>query len=832
MRVVFLSRNKPSKDVKTLLDMPTHKNRTTMLVGNGLDESDLKRCQAKDAGAVFIIPDRTTSGLESQDTMTTLLAWSLHLYAPSTRVFTYNLLPETETFQWGIVEQTMCISDVKQLLLAYSCRHRGTTTLILNLLHPSEPSNSYEDGWQAQYGDGTGNELYVGPVPDVFVGWTFAQVSWFVFQEFQSILIGVDIFLKPSSSFSGTDWDGPHFHGTDGAGGAAGGVGGRSSGRSRSPGRGLNDSEKGYTSGQYHLTLNPGNSYRLGKCDQLVYIAQSPYDVDSINKFTVDQYERLVKDEKGHLDGSRLDFAYAMDMYYTLRDSRADAREAAKRRAERRKGKRAKQADETTKVATNDFNNNNSHNQSQDQLMPEKWFPTATATAAGVGSSSPPLSHLPQSRPASSFRSRSGGLKKARPAWNVALYDDDDDDESVASDSSSFQRMKSRPSKLSHHSSRSRNSDRGKGRVQDREHLMGALAREELITRTGVLGTEEIPLSDAKNWTTPSSSSPGLTSRRSEGGRSDQSGDGTGTGRSGQFLPAPSPLSNELYPSTYDRNAAAAAAEDARNQGQDATGIIRLAGSISPLNPVTDNTNQPPTIPPGITIDPTIVSKSRHDNLGDMDEKHALESSMISSSSNRPSPIPLSGTPPPGFTQSGTIQGSFQTLDDSTYIGQTSVTRSETKDLPLCHLLINPPDSIKPLIKDDLSGLKNHIVICSDAGENLYRFMATLRLAQISREDLKTIVVLTRNPMETFTSDTNVLGEMGEPDEIAGDSPGLPVGGTGLGGPGIVEGSYEKCSGGYWDAILSFPRVYWVSVSILEIVSFSRLWHTNQRPPF
>lgn len=56
MRVVFLSRNKPSKDVKTLLDMPMHKNRTTMLVGNGLDEVDLKRCQARDAGGVFIIP--------------------------------------------------------------------------------------------------------------------------------------------------------------------------------------------------------------------------------------------------------------------------------------------------------------------------------------------------------------------------------------------------------------------------------------------------------------------------------------------------------------------------------------------------------------------------------------------------------------------------------------------------------------------------------------------------------------------------------------------------------------------------------------------------------
>ncbi|KAG0377407.1 hypothetical protein BGX24_006149 [Mortierella sp. AD032] len=826
VRVVFLSRNKPSKDVKTLLDMPTHKNRTTMLVGNGLDESDLKRCQVKDAGGVFIIPDRTTSELESQDTMTTLLAWSLHLYAPDTRVFTYNLLPETETFQWGIVEQTMCISDVKQLLLAYSCRHRGTTTLILNLLHPSEPANNYEDGWQAQYGDGTGNELYVGPVPAVFVGWTFAQVSWFVFQEFQSILIGVDIFLKPASSHSGMEWDGPHFHGGGSTHGAAGngiGGGGRNSSRSRSPGRGLYDreSDKGCPSGQYHLTLNPGNSYRLGRYDQLVYIAQSPYDIDSINKFTMDQYERLVKDERGHLDGSRLDFTFAMDMYYNLRETRAEAREAAKRRAEHRKGKRARQADETLKVSVGDQNN-----QSQEFLMPEKWSSTATTTAAaGVGMSSPPM----PSRPASSFRSKSGGVKKSRPAWNVALYDDDDDDDAMVSDSSSLRKMKSRQSRLSYHSSRSRHSDRGKGRVQDREHLMGALAREELITRTGTSGVEEIPLSDAKKW---ASSSPGQTQRRSESGNS--GGDSTGTGRSSQFLATPSPLGNELFPSNYERNAAAAAAEDAMKQEQEegAAGMIRLDGSISPLNTIgmnTGNNNNPPpaTTQPDLVI-PRIASECL-DSSSDMDEKRPAESSQGSASvpsSSYLSPPPLvGGSLPPTFSQRASIQGSFQTLDESTYIGQTSVTRSETKDLPLCHLLINPPDSIKPLIKDDLSSLKNHIVVCSDAGDNLYRFLATLRLAQISREDLKTIVVLTKNPMETFTSDTSVLGEMGETDfpgglgdneasNIAGGGGFGSFGGGGGGGggnAGVVEGTYEKCSGGYWDAILSFPRIYWVS---------------------
>lgn len=65
VRVVFLSRNKPSKDVKTLLEMPMHKNRVTMLVGNGLDEVDLKRCQVRDAAGVFVIPGKKKNSLLS-----------------------------------------------------------------------------------------------------------------------------------------------------------------------------------------------------------------------------------------------------------------------------------------------------------------------------------------------------------------------------------------------------------------------------------------------------------------------------------------------------------------------------------------------------------------------------------------------------------------------------------------------------------------------------------------------------------------------------------------------------------------------------------------------
>ncbi|KAF9933219.1 Calcium-activated potassium channel subunit alpha-1 [Linnemannia zychae] len=803
VRVVFLSRNKPSKDVRTLLDMPSHKNRTTILVGNGLDESDLKRCQAKDAAGVFIIPDLTVSRKESQDTMTTLLAWSLHLHAPKTRIFTYNLLPETETFQWGIAEQTICISEVKQLLLAYSCRHRGTTTLILNLLYPSEPSNNYEDGWQAQYGDGTGNEIYTGPVPTVFVGWTFAQVSWFVFQEFQTILIGVDIFLQSSSTFIGMDWDGPHLHAAEGVStdGISSNGSSKSHTRSRSPGRGFHnhESDRGVPSGKYHLTLNPGNSYRLGKYDHLVFIAQSPIDVESITKFTVDQYERLVRDEKGHLSESRNDFAYAMDMYYNLRETRTLARAAATKRANHRKDKKAKQAEMSLKTSMV-----NNYQKSQGFSASEKSLSSSHAVGigeAGVRISTPPGRSIP------SFRSKSGGFKKSRPAWNVALYDDDDDEdgESEESDSNNLKKIRGDQSRFSHHSSQSRNSNRSKGIKQDREPPMSALSREELITKTE---PEEIPLSDTKEWSNPLSIYGQV--HKNEAGSGNDGEQGSRNRMSRQFLSTSPPFEDKFYPTDYDRNAAAAAAEDAKNQEEQ--GISeeeQLDELTSPSIPAFNSNNLSAAVSPRLGV--SIVTSELHGGSNsNIKDPFTPESSRMSASSNvRPALTPLiPNSQLPTFSQSASIHGSYKTLDESTYIGQTSVTRSETKDLPLCHLLLNPPDSIKPLLKDDLSNLKDHIVVCSDAGENLYRFLATLRLAQISREDLKTIVILTRNPIETFASDTRVVndteGAFDQGDDVFGNT-------ANIGGNSATEGSLENCYGGYWDAILAFPRIYWVS---------------------
>ncbi|KAG0020567.1 potassium channel, sub T, member 2 [Podila clonocystis] len=754
VRVVFLSRNKPSRDVKTLLDMPMHKNRTTMLVGNGLDESDLKRCQARDAGAVFVIPDRTTSGLESQDTMTTLLAWSIHIYAPDTRIFTYNLLPETESFQWGVVEKSMCISDVKQLLLAYNCRHRGTATLILNLLHPSEPANSYDEGWQAQYGDGTGNELYVGPVPSVFVGWTFAQASWFVFQEFQSILIGIDIFLKAENGFTGEKSNGVHNHDSN-----RGDPRSRSRSRSKTNTRGLYefDTSVDCPNGKYHLTLNPGNSYRLGKYDQLIYIAQSPNDVNAISKFTMDQYERLVKDEKGYLEASRIDFAKANVMYQNLRESRADARAAAKRRAEQRNRSRKSRQGESGPVTRQPSLAAFNHEM---QIAPSPLDPTGTQPLNLRGGST-------ASRPGS-IRSRMNGTqKKPRPAWNVALYDDDHDDDDL-SDSSSLRKSKTGGSVQSRHSRRGRQSV-----SRDRDHLVGALERDKL-------GDVIMSPTQARFW---------------NGAGSSMGNTETPSGADSPMLSVPGLLS-----SSFDRNAAAAAVGDEWPSAQpdgdqplsadDSENTVHAPSTSEFLNSYSAGSNH------FVSENAEgAVQVSNQIPLLNIQPSDSVTSPSVSISLERP--IPKSRP------SRVSVKGSFQTLDESTYIGQTSVTRSETKDLPLCHLLINPPETPKPLIKEDLSSLRNHIVVCADMSENLYRFLATLRLAQINREDLKTIVVLTRNPLEMFASNSTVVPD--HDDHHEGQNATLGPGGV------SIEDGDERCSSGNWDAILSFPRVFWVT---------------------
>ncbi|KAL1920915.1 uncharacterized protein VTP21DRAFT_11550 [Calcarisporiella thermophila] len=242
LRVVFMLRNKPSKEIKSLAETPLYRSRVTFLHGSALDENDLRRANAKYAQAIFIIADTNAQNPVEEDEHNTLRTWAFHVHS-SAPIYTYNLRPSTEAFQ-KMAREVLCVEEYKQVLLAYNCLYRGSATLLVNLLYQNDSTGKIREPWEAQYGDGFGNEIYVGPVNPVFVGLTFSQISWYIYNEFQVILIAANIFMER--------YDG------------------------------------------YHLVLNPGDKYKLQSGDELIYIAHCPREIDYIAELDTLQFEQSV----------------------------------------------------------------------------------------------------------------------------------------------------------------------------------------------------------------------------------------------------------------------------------------------------------------------------------------------------------------------------------------------------------------------------------------------------------------------------------------------------------------------------------------------------------
>lgn len=133
-------------------------------------------------------------------------------------------MPETENYQEKTATATVCVETLQQALLAYSCLYTGIGTLMINLLNQSAPHDHYNEPWQAQYGDGSGNEIYSCQINPIFIGKSFSKVSWLLYKCYQMILFGVKIYIAKKDS--------------------------------------------------YHIALNPGKDYLFQAKDELLFIAQ------------------------------------------------------------------------------------------------------------------------------------------------------------------------------------------------------------------------------------------------------------------------------------------------------------------------------------------------------------------------------------------------------------------------------------------------------------------------------------------------------------------------------------------------------------------------------
>ncbi|ORX63770.1 hypothetical protein K493DRAFT_322074 [Basidiobolus meristosporus CBS 931.73] len=243
--LVFLGREKPTVQIKVLFNMPSYKNRVTYLHGSVLNTQDLKRASVETASAVFMLSDHNVADSIEEDENNTLRTWAIHVYAPHVPIYTYNHHPFTSAYQKRVVRQTISPQEFQQALIGHNCLYKGSATLILNLLYNSRPIDKYSEPWQAQYDDGSGNEIYSGLVNPIFVGKPFTFVSWYLFQEFQAILFAVSVYVKKSNS--------------------------------------------------HHIVLNPGSHYLLGPKDICYYISQGPEEVNDISNLSQSQFETSLK---------------------------------------------------------------------------------------------------------------------------------------------------------------------------------------------------------------------------------------------------------------------------------------------------------------------------------------------------------------------------------------------------------------------------------------------------------------------------------------------------------------------------------------------------------
>ncbi|KAI8894303.1 hypothetical protein BC833DRAFT_624078 [Globomyces pollinis-pini] len=244
---VLLSRTKMPATVKYALKSSRLKNRFFIINGSGYNTKDLERVQLKSASAAIILADLEIAPemKRSEDEQNTLRAWAFSDFSPEVPLFVETLLPDTSSLHEEFTSATVCIDEFRQIFLGYNCLYRGVATLMINLLRLARRTITTNHPWQEQYGDGMRSEIFKAPLNEIFVGKRFAEVSMYLYKEFQIILFALQIYIP----------------------------------------------EKRVK----HITLNPGLDYSLRAGDICYFIANSYEDVSAVSQLTMAKYLRTAQ---------------------------------------------------------------------------------------------------------------------------------------------------------------------------------------------------------------------------------------------------------------------------------------------------------------------------------------------------------------------------------------------------------------------------------------------------------------------------------------------------------------------------------------------------------
>ena len=207
--VIILDKNKPTPEMKLFLHAGKFEMNLKYLEGNPMNEKDLERADITKAKAIVILTDKYSLYPHEIDHQNIIMALYikkfllkkkiinstiyLQLIKPENKIHYITGLESLSIDNKINEDRIIIIEEIKMNLLSKSCLIPGIIPLIANLVRSSGSSGETNFLWLNEYLDGIEQEIYRTELNESFKNKTFAQISKYIYKEYDAIAFALEI---------------------------------------------------------------------------------------------------------------------------------------------------------------------------------------------------------------------------------------------------------------------------------------------------------------------------------------------------------------------------------------------------------------------------------------------------------------------------------------------------------------------------------------------------------------------------------------------------------------------------------------------------------------
>jgi hypothetical protein len=184
INVIFMSDVEYTQETVLLVSSPMYRSRVSLIVGDSSKRSDLERCDAAFADAIFLV-SQADEGTSFSDYDVVLRSMSVNQFDPNLPQYVLLQRQRNTKFVAPIATCVMEKERMKCTLLGLGAVLPGMIPLVVNLIRTYDPEEDAQRcrTWLEQYDWSLGNELYIVPLPAELYGLNFPTLAHGLFRS-------------------------------------------------------------------------------------------------------------------------------------------------------------------------------------------------------------------------------------------------------------------------------------------------------------------------------------------------------------------------------------------------------------------------------------------------------------------------------------------------------------------------------------------------------------------------------------------------------------------------------------------------------------------------